>query len=57
MFENSGEKFAGAGSLGPGSLAIFSLWRCLRGGVVIKIPHNNNSRIENREIYGFIQSL
>jgi hypothetical protein len=29
-----------AGGLGTDSLAIFSLWRCLRGGVVIKLPHN-----------------
>ena len=29
------------GGLGTGSLAIFSLWRCLRGGVVIKILNNN----------------
>jgi hypothetical protein len=29
-----------AGSLGKGSLAIFSLWRCLMGGVVIKILNN-----------------
>jgi len=30
-----------AGGLGTGSLAIFSLWRCLKGGVVIKILSNN----------------
>jgi hypothetical protein len=29
--------------LGTGSLAIFTLWRCLRGGVVIKILNNNNN--------------
>ncbi len=31
----------GAGSLGTSSLAIFSLLRCLEGGVAIKIHHNN----------------
>ena len=32
-----------AGSLGTGRLAIFSLWRCLRGDVVIKILNNKNN--------------
>jgi hypothetical protein len=31
-----------AGGLGTGVLAVFLLWRCLRGGVEIKILNNNN---------------
>jgi hypothetical protein len=30
-----------AGGLGTGNLAIFSLWRCLRDGVVIKFLNYN----------------
>jgi hypothetical protein len=32
-----------AGGLGTGNLAIYSFWRCLRGGVVIKILINSNT--------------
>jgi hypothetical protein len=46
-----------AGGLGTGDLVIFSLWRCLRGDVVIKNPYDDDDRGDANETGVFISSI